>query len=108
LISTLIEARPNFSKQFFVGFVGYAYQQVTDDSGRNPILGGFQSLVLGVGPQIEYIFPVGNIQGNLNLKGYGAFDAANRPSGWNAWLTFQLSPAALSTTVTPTQHLATK
>jgi hypothetical protein len=96
------------SKQFFVGLVGYAYQQVTDDSGQNPILGGFQSRVLGVGPQIGYIFPVGNMQGYLNLKGYGEFDAANRPSGWNAWLTFQLSPAAPSTTVTPTQHLATK
>jgi hypothetical protein len=96
------------SKQFFVGLVGYAYQQVTDDSGQNPILGGFQSRVFGVGPQIGYIFPVGNMQGYLNLKGYGEFDAANRPSGWNAWLTFQLSPAAPTTTVTPTQHLATK
>jgi hypothetical protein len=96
------------SKQVFIGLVGYAYQQVTDDSGQNPILGGFQSRVLGIGPQVGYIFPVGNMQGYLNLKAYGEFDAANRPSGWNAWLTFQLSPAAPSSTVTPTQHLATK
>jgi hypothetical protein len=96
------------SKQVFIGLVGYAYQQVTDDSGQNPILGGFQSRVLGIGPQVGYIFPVGNMQGYLDLKAYGEFDAANRPPGWNAWLTFQLSPAAPSSTVTPTQHLATK
>ena len=40
------------SKQVFVGFVGYAYQQVTDDFGQNPALGGFRSRVLGVGPQL--------------------------------------------------------
>jgi hypothetical protein len=96
------------SKQVLIGLVGYAYQQVTDDSGQNPILGGFQSRVLGIGPQIGYLFPVGNMQGYLNLKAYGEFDAANRPSGWNAWLTFQISPAAPSSTVTPTQHLVTK
>jgi hypothetical protein len=96
------------SKQIFVGLVGYAYQQVTDDFGQNPILGGFRSRVLGIGPQIGYLFPVGNMQGYLNLKGYGEFDAANRPSGWNTWLTFSISPTTPSSTVTPTQHLVTK
>lgn len=36
------------SKQVFVGVVGYAYQQVSDDTGGSPILGGFRSRVLGV------------------------------------------------------------
>jgi hypothetical protein len=96
------------SKQLFVGLVGYAYQQITDDTGGSPLLGGFRSRVLGVGPQIGYLFPVGNMQGYLNLKGYGEFDAANRPSGWNTWLTFSISPAAPDSTVTPTKHLVTK
>jgi hypothetical protein len=96
------------SKQLFVGLVGYAYQQVSNDTGGSPILGGFRSRVLGVGPQIGYLFPVGNMQGYLNLKGYGEFDAANRPSGWNTWLTFSISPAAPDSTVTPTRHLVTK
>jgi hypothetical protein len=96
------------SKQTFVGLVGYAYQQVTNDSGQNPLFGGMRSRVLGVGPQIGYLFPVGNMQGYLNLKGYGEFDAANRPSGWNTWLTFSISPAAPASTVTPTRHLVTK
>jgi hypothetical protein len=50
--------------------------------------------VVGVGPQMGLIFPVGDMQGYLNLKGYGEFDAASRPSGWNVWLTFSLSPTA--------------
>jgi hypothetical protein len=96
------------SKQVFVGLVGYAYQQLTDDSGQNPVLGGFRSRVLGVGPQIGYIFLIGDMQGFLGLKGYGEFDAANRPSGWNTWLTFAISPAAPTAEATPTKHLFTK
>jgi hypothetical protein len=38
-----------------------------DDSGQSPILGGFRARVLGVGPQIGYIFPVGGMQGFLGL-----------------------------------------
>jgi len=95
------------SKELFVGLVGYAFQQVTDDSGQNPVLGGFRSRVLGVGPQVGYIFPVGEMKGFLGLKAYGEFDAANRPSGWNTWLTFSISPAAPAA-ATPTKHLVTK
>jgi hypothetical protein len=95
------------SKQVFVGFVGYAYQQITDDFGQHPVLGAFRSRVFGVGPQLGYIFPVGEMQGFLGLKGYGEFDAANRPSGWNTWLTFAISEAAPKA-VTPTKHLTTK
>ena len=96
------------SKQVFVGLVGYAYQQVTPDSGQHPILGPFKSRVVGIGPQIGHIFPIGNMQGYLNLKGYGEFDAANRPSGWNTWLTFAISPEPPASTVTPTRHMVTK
>jgi hypothetical protein len=95
------------SKQVFVGFVGYAYQQVTDDFGQPAVLGGFRSRVLGIGPQLGYIFKLGDNQAFLGLKGYGEFDAANRPSGWNTWLTFAISEA-VPTTVTPTKHLVTK
>jgi hypothetical protein len=71
------------SKQVFVGLVGYGYQQITDDFGQHPQLGGFRSRVLGVGPQIGFLFPIGDMQGYLNLKGYGEFAAENRPLGWN-------------------------
>ena len=82
------------SKQAFGGLVGYAYQQISDDTGGLPALGGFRSRVLGIGPQFGYIFPVGDMQGYVNIKGYAEIDAANRPSGWNTWLTFAISPAA--------------
>jgi hypothetical protein len=83
------------TKQWQVGLVGYVYQEVGCDGGSGDRVGCFQSRVLGVGPQVGYIFPIGDKwQGYLNLKGYGEFDAANRPSGWNVWLTFNLSPAA--------------
>jgi hypothetical protein len=96
------------SKQFFVGVVGYTYQQLTADSGALPILGDFKSRVSGLGPQIGYLFPVGNMQGYLNVKGYKEFDAANRPSGWNAWLTFAISPAAAPAPVQATSQLIHK
>ena len=96
------------SKQLFVGLVGYAYQQISDDTAPNPLQNGFRSRVLGVGPQIGYLFPINGMQGYLNLKGYGEFDAQNRPSGWNTWLTFSISPAAPASTVTPTRRMATK
>ena len=95
------------TKQLFVGVAGYVYQQITDDSGQNPILGGFRSRIFGAGPQIGYNFPVGDMQGFLGLRGYGEFGAANRPSGWNTWLTFTVSPSA-PTAVTPTKHPVVK
>jgi hypothetical protein len=81
------------TKQLQVGLVGYFYEQLTGDSGCAPVLCPFKSRVIGVGPQIGYIFPVAGMQGYVNLKGYGEFDNDNRPDGWNVWLTFVLSPA---------------
>lgn len=95
------------TKQLFVGVAGYAYRQITDNSGQNPILGGFRSRVLGVGPQIGYTFPVGNMQGSLGLRAYGEFDAANHAPGWNMWLTFVISPTAPAE-MTSAKHLLTK
>ena len=90
------------SKQVLIGLVGYVYQQLTADSGQAAILGDFKSRVFAAGPQIGFIFPVGDMQGYLNLKGYKEFGAENRPEGWNAWLTFSLSPAAAAPPLRPT------
>jgi hypothetical protein len=95
------------TKQFQLGLVGYFYRQLTPDSGAAPILGSFESQVAGVGPQLGYLFPVGNMQGYLNIKAYKEFAAENRPSGWNAWVTFSISPAAPSTS-SPSSPMATK
>ena len=82
------------SKQVLLGLVGYVYDQITGDSGSGDRVGPFESRVIGVGPQVGYLFPIGDMQGYLNLKAYGEFDARNRASGVNAWLTFGISPAA--------------
>ena len=82
------------SKQVMVGLVGYVYKELGCDSGSGDRVGCFQSQVFGVGPQIGFLFPVGDMQGYLNLKAYGEFAAENRPSGWNAWVTFAISPPA--------------
>jgi hypothetical protein len=90
------------SKQVFVGPVGYVYDQLSCDSGSGNRVGCFESRVIGIGPQIGYLFPIGNMQGYLNFKAYGEFDAAARPSGWNAWVTFSISPAAPPAATPPT------
>ena len=61
-------------------------------------LGGFRSRVAGVEPQIGYLFPIGDMQGYINVKAYKEFAIQNRPEGWNAWLTFAISPNAPEST----------
>jgi hypothetical protein len=96
------------TKQIQVGLVGYIYQEIGCDTGSGDRLGCFQSRVLGVGPQFGYIFPLADkLQGYLNLKAYGEFDNANRPAGWNAWLTFVVSPTAPSPAM-PSRPIITK
>jgi hypothetical protein len=82
------------TKQFQVGLVGYIYDEIGCDSATGDKVGCFQSRVFGVGPQVGFIIPISKTtQGYLNIKGYKEFDNANRPDGWNAWVTFVLSPA---------------
>jgi hypothetical protein len=81
------------TKQIHVGLVGYIYQQLTPDKGQPVILGDFKSRIAGIGPQVGFIFPLGDLQGYLHLKGYKELAAENRPEGWNAWLTFEISPS---------------
>jgi hypothetical protein len=82
-----------FTKEWLLGVVGYAFQQVSCDSCANASLGCFKSRVLGIGPQTGLIIPIGEVQAYLNLKGYKEFAAENRPQGWNLWLTLSISPA---------------
>ena len=82
------------SKEVMVGLVGYLYKEIGCDSGSGDRVGCFQSQVFGIGPQIGFLFPVGDMQGYLNLKAYGEFDNASRPAGWNTWITFSISPPA--------------
>ena len=83
------------SKDLHVGLVGYYFQQITGDSGAGARLGDFKGRVLGIGPQVGFMFPAGEgYQGYINLKGYRDFAPENRPDGFTVWATFALSPAA--------------
>ena len=82
------------TKQWHVGAVGYVYDQVTADHNAPPFLGENKSRVAAVGPQIGYLFPIGNMHGYLNLKAYFEFDASRRADGFNTWLTFAITPSA--------------
>jgi hypothetical protein len=94
------------SKQVLVGLVGYLYKEIGCDSGSGDRVGCFRSQVAAVGPQIGYIFPVAGMQGYLNFKAYKEFAAERRPEGWNAWLTFAISPAAPSEAPPPPSRRA--
>ena len=85
--------------------MGYGSQQVADDFGASPMLGGFRSRVFGIDPQFGYLFPVGDMQGYLNLKAHAEFAAEDRAAGWNTWVTFSISPMAPTGTVTPTRRV---
>jgi hypothetical protein len=78
------------SEQWLVGLNGYAYQQVSDDSGAGATLGGFRSRVFGAGPQVGYFFPFGGAKGVVNLRGTWEWGEQNRPAGWNLYLTVSL------------------
>ena len=79
--------------KFQIGGVGYFYQQLTADRGAPAFLGENKSRIAGIGPQLGYLFPIGGMQGYINVKGYREFAAEHRASGWNAWLTFAISPS---------------
>jgi hypothetical protein len=82
------------TKDVLIGVAGYYFQQITDDSGPGAKLGGFRGMSVGIGPQIGFLFPVGDYQGYLNIKGYKDLEVENRPQGWSTWVTFALSPKA--------------
>ena len=96
------------SKQVMVGLVGYVYKELGCDSGSGDRVGCFQSQVVGVGPQIGFLFPVGDMQGYLNFKAYKEFAAEHRPDGWNAWVTFVISPAAPTPSAPATRPIVRK
>ena len=94
------------SDTFFVGAVGYIYDQVTGDSGSGAVLGSFESRVFGIGPQLGYMFPIGKMSGFLNARAYYEFGAVNRPAGWNSWLEFSISPPDPDTAAAAAETMA--
>ena len=89
-----LEASRFLTKQLYVGAVGYTFNQLTGDTGSGATLGPYISRISAVGPEVGYLFPIGEMQGSLSLRGYWEFAAQNRSSGWNTWLAFSIAPMA--------------
>jgi hypothetical protein len=87
---TDLEASRFLYKRFFVGAVGYYFNQLTGDSGSGATLGPYLTRIAAVGPEVGVLFPVGELQGSLSLR--WEFAAQNRSSGWNNWLAFSIAP----------------
>src|SRR5262249_34600905 len=78
------------------------YKEIGCDSGSGDRVGCFQSQVVGAGPQLGFIIPLSTTtQGYLNFKSYWEFANQNRPDGWNAWVTFLISPAEQTPSAPP-------
>jgi hypothetical protein len=89
------------TKQIELGAAGYFYNQMSCDTGAGAVLGCFETRVLGVGPQLGYVIPMGNLQGYVNVKAYQDFDWAHRAHGWSGWLSFVISNSPTDAQHTP-------
>jgi hypothetical protein len=89
------------TKQIELGAAGYFYNQASCDTGAGALLGCFETRVLGVGPQLGYVIPLGDLQGYVNVKAYRDFDWAHRAEGWSGWLTFVISNSPTDAQHTP-------
>ena len=94
---TDLEVSQFLYKRFFVGGVGYYFNQLTGDTGSGAELGAYLTRIAAVGPEAGVLFPIGEMQGSLSLRGYWEFAAQNRSSGWNTWLAFSIVPPSEKT-----------
>lgn len=83
------------NEHFFVGVVGYYYQQLTADHGQLPILGPFESRTRGVGPQIGYNFDIHGVSIYTNVRGYTEFGSYRRVQGHAIYFTVNLPLSGL-------------
>jgi hypothetical protein len=78
------------SETFHVGAVGYLYYQVTGDRGSGAKLGGFESRVSAIGPELGYFFKVAGQQWYVNARAYYEFWAENRLQGYAVFATLNI------------------
>lgn len=70
-----------FANGLEVGVAGYAYQQLTSDSGSGAKLGPFKGRVFAVGPHVVYNTLVMHHAVLFNFRNYQEFGAENRFEG---------------------------
>ena len=70
-----------FTNGLKVGIAGFAYQQLTPDSGSGAKLGPFEGRVFGVGPQLTYNTHLMHRSVLFSFHYFKEFDAQNRFTG---------------------------
>ena len=70
-----------FANGLEIGAAGYAYQQLTANSGSGAKLGPFKGRVFGVGPHLVYNTVLMHRPVIFNFRNYQEFDAENRFEG---------------------------
>ena len=78
------------SANWQVGVVGYAYYQLTGDSGSGNKVGAFKSRIAAVGPELGYVFKFNGQPAYANLRGYYEFWAQNRVEGYAIFATVSI------------------
>jgi len=76
----------HLSHTFSLGMNGYAFKQLTGDSGSGAILGDFKGQVVGIGPAIDYTLLLGTTPVVTNLRYFYEFDVENRLQGHAGFL----------------------
>jgi hypothetical protein len=78
----------HLSHTFSIGLNGYAYKQITGDSGSGAVLGPFKGQVFAVGPALDYTFKIGQLPVATNLRYFYEFGVDNRLKGHAGLLSF--------------------
>jgi hypothetical protein len=78
------------SQTLSFGLNGYAYKQLTGDSGSGAKLGDFKGQVFGVGPALDFTFHLGRLPVATNLRYFYEFGAENRLEGHAAYVNFAI------------------
>ena len=77
----------HFSQTFWLGLVGYHYQQLTGDSGIGAFLGEFKGRVTALGGAVGTTLMLGQTPVAANVRVYREFETQNRFEGTIGYLT---------------------
>lgn len=80
-----------FTKQLQGGIAGYVYYQLTPDTGAGNFVGAFKSGIAAIGPELGYLFKVGNKQWYANIRGYYQYWSQNRVRGYELFATLNIT-----------------
>jgi len=94
----------SITKEWKVGFIGYHYQQISDDSGSGAVLGGYRGRVTAVGGMISHMFHVSHTPMQLSLKLLREFDTKNRAQGTVGFISLAVPLSIHGTNLGLLQH----